>query len=104
MLRPALLILAIVGAVWPMWHFVTYLTGEGASFSGLFAAWVDGPAVTGMAIDLMIAGVTLLVWIVAEAATRRDPVLLAAILGLMIGVSCGLPLFLYLRTRPRPAP
>ncbi len=99
MIRSVYLILAIVGAIWPMYHFLTYLTGEGASLSGMLGQWTTGPAVTGMAIDLMIAGVTLLFWIVVETVREKDPVRLIAIPGLMIGVSCGLPLFLFLRSR-----
>lgn len=100
-IRIVYLLLAIVGAVWPMWHFITYLTSEGATFGGLFAQWTVGPAVTGMAIDLMIAAVTLLIWIIVETVRERDPIRLLALLGMMIGVSCGLPLYLYLRSRPR---
>lgn len=100
-LRLLYLALAIVGAVWPMWHFLTYLTSDGASLSGLFAEWTNGPAVTGMAIDLMIAGLTLTIWIIVETAVRRNwTALLAIPATLFIGVSCGFPLYLFLRTRP----
>lgn len=99
-LRITYLALAIIGAVWPMWHFLTYLTSEGASFAGMLAEWTDGPAVTGMAIDLSIAGVTLGIWVVAETVVRRNwSALLAIPATLFIGVSCGLPLYLFLRTR-----
>ncbi|MGR3363072.1 MAG: DUF2834 domain-containing protein [Maritimibacter harenae] len=100
-LRLLYLALAVVGAIWPMWHFMTYLTSDGASLSGLFAQWTQGPAVTGMAIDLMIAGATLTIWIIAETAVRRNWSALWAIpAALFIGVSCGFPLYLFLRTRP----
>ncbi|MBV7377456.1 DUF2834 domain-containing protein [Maritimibacter dapengensis] len=100
-LRLIYLALAIIGAVWPMYHFLTYLLGEGGSFSGMLAEWTDGPAVTGMALDLTIAGVTLVVFAIAETSVRRNWSALWAIPAtLFIGVSCGLPLYLFLRTRP----
>ncbi len=100
-LRIIFLLLAIVGAVWPMYHFLTYLFSEGGSFAGMLAEWTDGPAVTGMALDLTIAAVTLIIWALVETVTRKNWVALLAIPAtLFIGVSCGLPLYLFLRTRP----
>ena len=47
------------------------------------------------------AMLALTVWIVAEVSARRNWVALIAIPATFgIGVSCGLPLYLYLRTRP----
>ena len=97
-LRITYLILAVIGAVWPMWHFLTYLT-TGGTIPGLFAEWTQGPAVTGMAIDLMIAGTTLAIWCVAETVVRRNWVALLALPALLIGVSFAFPLYLFLRTK-----
>ena len=48
-----------------------------------------------------IAAIALTVWISTEVATRRNWTALAAIPATFcIGVSCGLPLYLFLRTRP----
>ncbi|QQA42406.1 DUF2834 domain-containing protein [Pelagovum pacificum] len=100
-LRIIYLALAIWGTVHPMYFFVTYLRSEGASFVGMLDLWVANPAVEGMAWDLMIAGTTLVVWILAETFVRRNwSALLAIPATFCIGVSCGFPLYLFLRTRP----
>ncbi|MDA0901664.1 MAG: DUF2834 domain-containing protein, partial [Proteobacteria bacterium] len=49
---------------------------------------------------LTIAAVTLTVWILVEGIARRDWVSLLAIPAIYgIGISCGLPLYLFLRSR-----
>jgi hypothetical protein len=100
-LRLTYLVLAILGAVWPMWHFLTYLTGEGGTLPGMVALWTANPAVTGLALDLMIAAAALIVWVLAETLVRRNWIALVAIPAtLIVGVSFGLPLYLFLRSRP----
>lgn len=100
-LRLLYLGLALLGAVWPMAHILTYLGGEGASLGGLVVAWTDGAAVRGLAADLLVTGGVLTLWIVAETSVRRNwSALIAIPATLCLGVSCGLPLYLFLRTRP----
>jgi Protein of unknown function DUF2834 len=100
-LRITYLALAVVGAVWPMWHFVAYLSGEGGTPPGMIALWTANHAVTGLALDLLITGTALTIWIVAETLVRRNWLALAAIPAtFLVGVSFGLPLYLFLRTRP----
>ena len=100
-LRITYLALAVIGAVWPMWHFVAYLTGEVGSLSGMVALWTANHAVTGLALDLMIAAAALIVWTLGETLVRRNWIALVAIPAtLVVGVSFGLPLYLFLRSRP----
>jgi hypothetical protein len=99
-LRPLYLALAVVGAVVPMYHFVTWFTAEGWSLGGMIAAWNVNSATTGLVWDLTIAAVTLTVWVIAECVARRDWLGLVAVPATYcIGVSCGLPLYLWLRSR-----
>lgn len=100
-LRITYLALALVGAVWPMWHFAAYLSGDDGSLPGMIALWTANDAVTGLALDLMISAAALIVWCVAETLVRRNWVALVAIPAtLFVGLSFGLPLYLFLRTRP----
>ena len=93
--------LAVWGAVHPMWHFVSYMRAEGTGLSGLIDAWYVNASTTGLTWDLTIAAITLTLWILAETSVRRNwEALLAIPATFCIGVSCGLPLFLFLRTRP----
>ncbi|SER68216.1 Protein of unknown function [Tranquillimonas rosea] len=97
----AYLALAVWGAVHPMAWFVTWLSANGWDFGGMIDAWYVNAATTGLTWDLTIAAIALTVWIVAETWMRRNWSALVAIPAtFLIGVSCGLPLYLFLRTRP----
>ncbi|QYK42368.1 MAG: DUF2834 domain-containing protein [Paracoccaceae bacterium] len=94
--------LAIWGAVHPMAWFLTHMRETGTGLSGLIDAWYVNASTTGLTWDLTIAAIALTVWAVAEAQARRDRLLLLVIPATFcIGVSCGLPLMLFLRSRPR---
>ncbi len=95
--------LAIWGAVHPMYWFVTHMVETGGGLSGLIDAWYVNASTTGLTWDLTIAAITLTVWILAEVAVRRNwSALIAIPATFCIGVSCGLPLYLFLRTRVAP--
>ncbi|MCB1359150.1 MAG: DUF2834 domain-containing protein [Maritimibacter sp.] len=100
-LRLTYLVLAVIGALWPMWYFLAYLRGEGGSLPGMIALWTANDAVTGLTLDLLISATALILWCLAETRVRRNWVALVAIPAtLFVGVSFGLPLYLFLRTRP----
>ncbi len=100
-LRLVWLALAIWGAIHPMWYFVAYMRETGTGLGGLINAWYVNASTTGLTWDLTIAAITLTVWIVAEVAVRRNWLALVAIPATFcIGVSCGLPMYLFLRSRP----
>ena len=61
-------------------------------------AWHANPATSGLVWDLTIAAVALTVWVIYEVVQRRQWVGLVAFPATFcIGVSCGLPLYLFLR-------
>ena len=100
-LRLLLLALAIWGAVHPMAYFVSWFSENGWSLGAMLEAWHANAATSGLVWDLTIAAITLTVWILAEVSARRTwSALLAIPATFLIGVSCGLPLYLFLRTRP----
>ncbi len=100
-LRMIYLALAIWGAIHPMYYFVQWFAENGVDIGLMVDAWHANAASSGLVWDLTIAAVTLTVWIVAEVAVRRNWLSLLAIPAtFLIGVSCGLPLYLFLRTRP----
>lgn len=99
-LRLAFLALAIWGAIHPMFYFLRYMRTEETGLGGLIDAWYVNDSTTGLTWDLTIAAVALTVWIVAEVWQRKAWVNLVAIPAIFgIGVSCGLPLYLFLRSR-----
>jgi hypothetical protein len=99
-LRLVWLALAVWGAIHPMYWFVTYMNETGTGLSGLIDAWYVNASTTGLTWDLTIAAVTLTVWVLAETVSRKAWLGLIAIPATFcIGVSCGLPLYLFLRSR-----
>ncbi|MBO6602746.1 MULTISPECIES: DUF2834 domain-containing protein [Paracoccaceae] len=101
-LRMTYLALAIIGTIWPMYYFISWFMANSWSLMAMIDAWHVNDATSGLVWDLTIAAVTLTIWVLVEAITRRDYLsLLAVPATYCIGVSCGLPLYLFLRSRPR---
>ena len=99
-MRAVFLALALWGAVHPMYWFVRHMRETGTGLGGLIDAWYVNASTTGLTWDLTIAAVALTVWVVAETWQRRGWLRLVAIPATFcIGVRCGLPLYLYLRSR-----
>jgi hypothetical protein len=84
-----------------MYYFTQWFAQNGFDLMGIVNAWHVNAASSGLVWDLTIAFFALTVWIIAEVAVRRNWIALIAIPAtICIGVSCGLPLYLFLRTRP----
>jgi hypothetical protein len=84
-----------------MYYFISWFNANGYDIMAMVDAWHANAASSGLVWDLTIAAVTLSVWVIAECVSRRDWLgLLAIPATFCIGVSCGLPLYLYLRSRP----
>jgi len=87
-LRMIFLALAIWGAIHPMYYFVTWFQENGWSIMAMVDAW-------------HVNAVALTVFVIAECVTRKRYIGLIAIPATFcIGVSCGLPLYLFLRSKP----
>ena len=99
-MRNVYLILAIIGAIVPMYYFISWFEEFGYDLGAMVEAWNVNDATTALTYDLTIAATALLVWIIAETGRSKAWLNLIAIPATFcIGVSCGLPLYLYLRTR-----
>lgn len=93
------LALAIWGAMHPMYYFMSYMAENDWSLGQLIDAWYVNASTTGLVWDLTIAAITVTCWVLAECIMRRNWRGLVAIPATFcIGVSCGLPLYLYLRS------
>ena len=103
-LRMAWLALAALGAAHAVYRFVLHLAQGGGGSGGLpgpLGVWLDAVAPTAAAWDIILAAVALTVWCVAEVAVRRNWQALAVVpVTFCLGIGCGLPLYLFLRTRP----
>ena len=99
-IRLVYLALAGWGAIHPMYWFLRHMRETGTGLSGLIDAWYVNASATGLTWDLTIAAITLTVWVLAETIPRKAwPNLIAIPATFCIGVSCGLPLYLFLRGR-----
>ena len=99
-MRTVFLILAIIGTILPMYYFVSWFEEFGYDLGAMVEAWNVNDATTGLVYDLTVAAVTLLIWIIYETVTTKRWLNLVAIPATFcIGVSCGLPLYLWLRSR-----
>ena len=100
-LRLIFLALAIWGAIHPMYWFITWFQENGWSLMAMVDAWHVNAATSGLVWDLTIAAVALTVFVIAESIARKRYIGLVAIPATFcIGVSCGLPLYLFLRSKP----
>ncbi len=98
-MRYVWLALAVWGAVHPMSWFIAWFREHGWTLGGMIEAWHANAATSGLVWDLTIAAATLTVWVIWESVTRRAWLGLIAIPATFgIGVSCGLPLYLFLRS------
>jgi hypothetical protein len=100
-LRMIYLALAILGTILPWIPFLPWIEGNGLDLVKMIAAAKSNGVTTGLYYDLLISALALNVWIVAETYVRKDYWVLLCVPAIyLIGVSCALPLFLFLRTRP----
>lgn len=100
-LRSLYLILTIAGAILPMRYFIRWFNDNSWSLNDMITAWHVNDATRGLVWDLTIAAIALTVVVIAEAIRHRDRLLLLVIPATFgVGVSCGLPLYLFLRSRP----
>lgn len=98
-MRMIWLALAVWGAIHPMYYFVQWFQTNGWDLMAMVDAWHANAASSGLVWDLTIAAVTLTIWVIVEAVqTKHWTRLLAIPATYCIGVSCGLPLYLYLRS------
>lgn len=96
--------LAVLGTVLPYWWFVPFLREHGLD-PRLFVQQLFATPVSGFfGWDVIVSSVVLWVFVLTEGRRRRMSGLWAPLAAsLAVGVSLGLPLFLYLRERHREA-
>ena len=99
-MRIVFLALAVWGAIHPMSYFIAWFNANGYDLMAMVDAWHANAASSGLVWDLTIAAVTLTIWVLVETIrTRLWLGLIAIPASFFIGVSCGLPLYLFLRSR-----
>ena|SRR5215813_4728525 len=94
------LFLAVLGTVLPYSQFVPWLAAHGLNVRLLFTELFLGRVSAFFGLDAIVSALVLFVFIFHEGTARKMRMLwLPVAATCLIGVSCGLPLFLYLRER-----
>jgi hypothetical protein len=100
MMRQLYLLLALIGAVLPYSQFLPWLAEHGPSIRLLFAELFSTRMGAFFGLDVLVSAVVTITFIRREGARRKMQILWLPIAATcLVGVSCGLPLFLYLRER-----
>jgi uncharacterized protein DUF2834 len=92
--------LALLGAVLPYSQFLPWLFHHGLNLSLLVTELFSTRMGAFFGLDVLVSAVAVIAFIRREGARRKMGMLWLPIAATcLIGVSCGLPLFLYLRER-----
>jgi hypothetical protein len=98
MMKRIYLVLAVTGSIAPYFFFFQFFSTEGVSLNGFVSALFVNGAVSGFTADLLIT--SLVFWIAMYQQWGKgkgpNPILFIA-LNLLIGLSCALPAYLYVR-------
>jgi hypothetical protein len=95
-MRNLYLVLALLGAALPLSQFLPWVAEHGLNFPLFFHELFINRISSFFAMDVIVSAVVLITWIL-HSKTRHGWVAIAGTL--LIGVSLGLPLHLYLRSK-----
>ena len=96
------LLLTVLGIVIPFGAFVPWLLNNGIDFTALYQAAMVNPISIFAWLDVLVAALVLLTFIIVDGKRNNVRYAWLAVIGtISVGVSCGLPLYLYLKERQR---
>ncbi len=89
---------AIIGAILPYIFFIQFFTAQGINLPAFLQGLFVNGAAGGFTVDLLLSSFIFWWWAYHDAQTRRLARWWVIIpVNLLIGLSCALPLYLYLR-------
>lgn len=97
-LKTVYLVLCVLGAGLPLWQLVPWLAANGLDVPLLFRQLFSDRVGAFFGLDVIVSAVVLAVFVLAEGKRVRRG-WLALVATAAVGVSLGLPLFLYMRER-----
>jgi hypothetical protein len=96
-MKTVYLSLAVLGTVVPYAFFLQHFAVAGLSPLAFVAAGFANPGAAGLTSDLLVSSLVFWVYLFANGEARRAALLIP--LNLLVGLSCALPFYLYLRAR-----
>lgn len=94
------LVLCIAGTILPYWQFLPFLRDQGLDLRGFVDGLFANPVSGFFGMDVIVSSVVLWTLVLSEGRRLEMKNLWAPIAAnLAVGVSLGLPLFLYMRER-----
>ena len=92
------LLLCVAGTILPYWFFIQFLREHGLNLRLLVEQLFANSISSFFGVDVIVASICLWLFVYVEGGRARVKHLWAPIVAsLLVGVSLGLPLFLYLR-------
>lgn len=96
------LFLTVLGAVIPFGAFLPWLMGNGLNLVSFYHSATINPVSIFAWLDVFISAIVLLIYIVVDGRENKiKHNWVAVVATLTIGVSCGLPLYLYFKEKQR---
>ncbi len=94
------LVLAIVGAVVPYAFFIQFFLSEGINLGAFVRALFANPAAAGFTADLLLTSAVFWLFMFQQRSRKKGPSpAVFIVLNLLIGLSCAVPAYLYVRER-----
>ena len=94
------LVAAVVGTVLPLSQFIPFLARFGLDMSAFFSQLFQNHVSSFFGLDVIVSSVVLWFFVLSEGKRRQMKNLWVYVLcSLIVGVSLGLPLFLFFRER-----
>jgi Terpene cyclase DEP1 len=92
--------LCVAGTIVPYWQLLPFLREYGLNLPLMIARLFATPVSAFFGVDVIVSSLVLWVFVAVDGRRNGVPHLWAPILGnLLVGVSLGLPMFLYMRER-----
>jgi predicted membrane protein len=100
--RTLYLLLCVAGTIFPYWFFIQFLREHGLNLRLIVEQLFANSISSFFGVDVIVSSICLWVFVYFEGRRTRVENLWAPIVAsLLVGVSLGLPLFLYLRESAR---